>query len=280
MSQLSGEDMSGREILKLIAFVLFAEACALFVRSWLQVTLERQGIATWPARNLSYLVIPPILLVLLFPVWRDRLPALRAAFRWQGLTLRIALIAVALGIAARLAAVGGMIGFAGFGWTYDPAAVAPTVISFSCPSIALVALHLLVSALLTPLIEEIINRGWFAQWLARYGDTAAIVGSAMLFAIFHVPQTMIAALVFGLFLGKLFLDTRCLWGPIVAHAVYNSFIVLDWYCLRIVWAPAEISPTTQAIGSLGFALVLVALAFCALVVSKKATGTYPGDPLA
>ncbi|NNL55909.1 MAG: CPBP family intramembrane metalloprotease [Woeseia sp.] len=278
MSQLSGEDMSVREILKLIAFVLFAEACALFVRSWLQVTLERQGVASWPATNLSYLTIVPFLLVLLFPVWRDRLPALRAAFRRQGLTLRIALIAVALGIAARLAALGGLIGATGFGWAYDPAAVAPTVISFSCPSIALVGLHVMVSVVLTPLIEEIINRGWFAEWLTRYGDTAAIVGSAILFAAFHVPQTMIAALVFGLFLGKLFLNTRCLWGPIIAHAVYNGFIVLDWYCLSIVWAPAEITPKTQAIGGLSFALVLVALAFCALVVSKKVTGTHPGDP--
>lgn len=277
MSEQSTSPGSNREVCILLAVVTLAEICALSFRSWIELSLRDAGLYLWTAKNLSYLIVPPILLLLLYPVWAPRLAALKRLFSRAHLTVRIICLALALGLAARLATLGYLVARAGFGLTFGPLIGTPTYLAFTCGPLSLIAIHLVSMSILAPVTEEIINRGWYAQWLRRYGQCAAISGSAALFALLHHPQAIITAFVFGLFLARLYFGTGALWGPVIAHATFNSLIVIDWYCLRVVWVPAEVTPDSLAFGALGAALALVSLGCCLLLVTQKVTRPEPGD---
>jgi len=276
----NSDPTSTGELCVLLAVVTLAEICALSIRSWIEILLRDSGMYLWTAKNLSYLVVPPILLVLLFPVWRPRVAPLKSLFRRADLTVRIACLAVAPGVAARLATLGYLVARTGFGFTFGPLVGTPTRIAFACGPLSLIAVHAVSMGILAPLTEEIVYRGWCAQWLRRYGRSAAIGASALLFAVLHHPQAMLSAFVFALFLARLYFGTASLWGPVIAHATFNSLIILDWYCLRVIWVPGEATANTLAVGALGIALTLTSLGCCLLLVTRRVTRHVPGDPVA
>lgn len=93
----------------------------------------------------------------------------------------------------------------------------------------LVAFRIAGAALVVPLMEELFWRSFLQRWIqqtdflalnpARIGVKALLIASA-LFAIEHVQW--LAGLVAGLAYGWLYIRTRTLWAPIVAHAVTNG----------------------------------------------------------
>lgn len=272
-----GEAKPRRELFRLVALVLVAQVCALFFRSWIQITLVRNGVDVALAKNFSYLALPPMLLLLLYPIWITRSTELAANFRYKDLTLRIICIGIALGIALRLGIWGLLLARAGLGLHSYAADDTSLLIWFACPSLAVAGLHVLVASILTPVTEEIINRGMLASWLSRYGMASAILTSAFLFAIFHHPQGIIAAFIFGIYVGKLFLTSGSLWGPLIAHSVFNALILLDWYCLHVIWEPAELTPPIILSGVVGVFLAISAYAAASFLVSNNVTGRRPGD---
>lgn len=80
----------------------------------------------------------------------------------------------------------------------------------------------------TPVLEELLFRGLILNgFLKRYKPGYAILFSALLFALFHLnPWQMISSFVFGLFLAWLFVKTRSLLFPILAHIISNSLVVI------------------------------------------------------
>ncbi len=77
-------------------------------------------------------------------------------------------------------------------------------------------------SLLTPLGEEFLFRGVVASALLRYGALAGVVGSALIFAIFHgINPVFPAALVVGLVAGEIFRRSGSVWPAVVVHAVVN-----------------------------------------------------------
>jgi membrane protease YdiL (CAAX protease family) len=86
-----------------------------------------------------------------------------------------------------------------------------------------------------PIVEELFFRGLVLRALERrFGETLAIVGSALLFGLAH-PQplpakalalVMISLAVFGTLLGWLAAKSGRLGSAIVAHAVFNAWTVL------------------------------------------------------
>ncbi len=75
---------------------------------------------------------------------------------------------------------------------------------------------------LTPLGEEFVFRGVVASALLRYGAFVGVVGSALIFAIFHgVNVVFPAALVVGLVAGEIFRRSGSVWPAFVVHAVVN-----------------------------------------------------------
>lgn len=81
-----------------------------------------------------------------------------------------------------------------------------------------------VVVLLGPLAEEVFFRGFvFAGLIQRLGVSRALVGSSLVFALFHVdPRVMIPIFVTGLLLAWLYHKTGSLWGPFVGHAAQNA----------------------------------------------------------
>ena len=90
-------------------------------------------------------------------------------------------------------------------------------------------LSLFVFAVLPGICEEILFRGFVLRGLLkRFSAPAAIVGTAVLFGVFHfdmyrlLPTTML-----GLVLGFLAWRTGCLWPAILVHIANNALAVLS-----------------------------------------------------
>ena len=84
-------------------------------------------------------------------------------------------------------------------------------------------LNFLVIGLWGPFTEEVFFRGFVLQaLLARWPTAWAAAASAALFAITHVdPAVLLPIFVTGLLLAWLFIRTRSIWPPVVAHAAQN-----------------------------------------------------------
>jgi hypothetical protein len=76
-----------------------------------------------------------------------------------------------------------------------------------------------------PVIEEIFFRGFLLnRWWRKYGIGKAIFFSSMAFAVLHVD--IIGGMVFGIVLSIIYVKTKSLIGPIVAHVSNNAIAVL------------------------------------------------------
>lgn len=82
---------------------------------------------------------------------------------------------------------------------------------------------LIVAGICGPICEEIFFRGFvFAGLLRRFNKAGATIGSAGLFALFHVdPATYIPVFIFGIVLAWLYQQTRSIWPCIVVHGLHN-----------------------------------------------------------
>ncbi len=98
-------------------------------------------------------------------------------------------------------------------------------------NIPLVAMRLAGAVLVVPLMEEIFWRSFLMRWLDRADflelspervSLKALFLSSLLFASEHT--FWFAGLVAGLAYGWLYLRTRNLWPPLIAHAVTNALL--------------------------------------------------------
>lgn len=85
---------------------------------------------------------------------------------------------------------------------------------------------LIKSALLAPLCEEFFFRGYLLGVLVPYGRRAAVLATALLFALMHMGQGMLPCALLGVLLGALTLRTGSLLAPVLVHGCYNLTIVM------------------------------------------------------
>ena len=130
---------------------------------------------------------------------------------------------------------------------------------FACPPLPMLLLGLLVTVVLIPPGEEIINRGLIFGQIARRNRSRAVITSAALFAILHNPEGMAAAFAIGILLAIQTFQTGSILPSIVTHATYNFLRVVDWYCMHAVWNPEIRTNTSTAVGA--GSMVVGALAF-------------------
>ncbi|AMM20157.1 hypothetical protein AX769_08245 [Frondihabitans sp. PAMC 28766] len=101
--------------------------------------------------------------------------------------------------------------------TYDTAAQGGTI--------ALI-LSTLFLGVLTPIGEEILFRGVVANVLLRWGWIAGVLGSTIIFAVFHgltgFNIAMITAFVEGFIAAELFRRTGSIWPGVIVHIVNNA----------------------------------------------------------
>ncbi|MDA8127829.1 MAG: CAAX prenyl protease-related protein [Betaproteobacteria bacterium] len=169
----------------------------------------------------------------LYPV-KAGLVALALAVLWRhytelrsyGLPLKHLLLALGVGVVVLLLwvsldAAWMIMGDAGKG--YNPTDSAGRI------DWLLVAFRVAGAALVVPIMEELFWRSFMQRWVqraeflaldpSRIGLKALLVASA-LFAVEH--SQWLAGLVAGLAYGWLYIRTRNLWAPVIAHGVTNG----------------------------------------------------------
>lgn len=261
-----------------IPVVLLFQTCALFARSFTYLQFQEGGMEHLFAKDLSWLLVPTILGFLMTPILQKSWRILKTQFLFRDLTIRLVIVSVTLGIALRLAQWGGLIANASFQIftrASENSIVGP-VIGFECPSSGTLALTILVSTILTPLLEETINRGYILQSLLPRGRWIAIAGSAILFGIFHRPTVIVPAMIIGIFFALQYLNTRTLWASVITHSTYNALVILDWECAQVIWNPVGVTSVSKAIGILSIVVVLLALLLALLLTQRNLYMARPG----
>jgi uncharacterized protein len=98
----------------------------------------------------------------------------------------------------------------------------PTPSSFPLLNRVLDALTLVLFA---PIVEEVIFRGIFLnRWTTRWNIRAAVMLSSFFFAILHAG--LVSAFIFGLCMSLLYLKSRTLFIPILAHFLNNMIALV------------------------------------------------------
>lgn len=76
--------------------------------------------------------------------------------------------------------------------------------------------------LLTPFGEELVFRGILTNALLRYGPVVGVVGSSLIFGLFHGINIILpAAIIAGLFAGEVFRRSGSIWPAVIVHVVFN-----------------------------------------------------------
>lgn len=97
--------------------------------------------------------------------------------------------------------------------------------TYSLEAILVNGLSILNTALLVPIVEEIVIRGFILhRWCEKYGETKGIVFSSILFGILH--SDILGTFVGAVIVSVLCLRTKSLVGPILIHIGNNSVIML------------------------------------------------------
>ena len=255
-----------------IAALLLFQIAALFARSFLQVILTDAGYDSEVARNLSYLVVPIIEVALMWPIAMQNRQALRTLLRvprhWFGMIV----MAMLLGLAARLCGWSILISATSFGWFgfSSPGQGDGPMFWIDCPAPSALILSVLVTAALIPLGEELINRGLILGTLIKNNRSRAVVVSAGLFAVLHVPAGIPAAFCIGILLAIQTCRYQSLVPSIITHATYNLLRILDWFCLHGIWNPEQMTDNTRNIGIAS--LIVAALSLTIAVWLSACTG--------
>ncbi len=258
---------------KTIVAILVATVAALVARSWLQLRLLGENMAPQAAADLSFLMVPFVLAVLLFPLWRRERAYLLARFRTADLNLKLVITAILIGVLLRLLWWGQLVFGISFGLhaSTDSASVVGPTFSFQCPSPALMALSILVISVLTPVIEEVVHRGYILTALRKRGMLAAIVVSAMVFAVFHNLTSMPFAFFGGIIFGIQYWKSGSLWPSLITHSTVNTLVILDWRCLKGQWNPVRDEFPLLLPGALAAIVIVVCGAALITLLRRMAT---------
>ncbi len=255
--------------------VLVATTAALVARSWLQIQLIEDGMLPLVAEDLSYLVVPPILVLLLFPLWQNEQRFLKSQFRHKDLTWELALTAITIGVLIRLLWWSQLIARVSFGVnkSSDLEAIVGPTISFQCDSPGIVILGFIVMAILVPLVEEITHRGYVQTAFRHRGFLISVVTSTVIFVILHRFSSWPFVFLGGLILGTQYWLSNSLWASLITHATVNGLIQVDWRCMNTKWNPQSESIPLFLPGVISIAVAVLCVICLALLLRKIATGT-------
>jgi len=270
MTQPPALRVPAHAIVAIILILVFA----FFVRSWLQLELRAQGFEISHARDLSYLMASPALILMLLPIIRDHKVFVLQLLNRSHLTVRVVLSAVALGVLMRIVFWSQLLARISFGLVHsdNPDVVADPTFYFACPPPQVIGLGFLVMAVLVPVVEEILHRGILQSAFVHKEQTIAVFVSAAIFTLFHPPASYAFVFVMGIVLGLQFWNTQTLWTTMITHATYNGLVQLDWRCLRGSWNPsAEKLPVLQP-GVWSIAVLIVSLLLITWLLSERKAG--------
>jgi len=267
-------DRASPEIRVSITVVMLFQVSALIIRSFVQVQMVEAGFDTVSAKHLSALVGFVVLSVLMWPIMIKVWSVIREQFRRPASWTRMFLASVTLGVVLWLGQMLALLGYSTVQWEDEQhfSQLTSPIYIFACDNPMILVLAFPVMSLLTPVVEEVINRGLILQTLLRRGRTVAIMASAFLFAVLHRFETIPFALVFGIFTATQMLHYRTLWAVTITHGTANLLIETSRNCVDGFWLPGEI---TWGIGSPA-SMIALSLAACTIIAWWLATRVKAG----
>jgi len=248
-----------------IVVIMLFQVAALFSRQYLNRELVGSGYDATVAKHLSYLVVPIISLVLMWPIVSENKEPLRLLLHRPKSWTKMIVAAIGVGFALRIVWWSCVFSLTSFGLleTARPGQAIDLSYYFACPPINVLILTVIVMSIFTPLTEEIISRGLILGAMSLRDPRLAVAISAALFAVLHQPSAIPSAFVFGVFAAVQLLHHRNLWAPIISHGTYNLLITLDWECLHAIWLPEK--PAASAV-LFGIGILLVGLTSAAVAI--------------
>lgn len=134
------------------------------------------------------------------------------------------------------------------------------------PSGVFGAALIILSSVVTPaLVEEFAMRGAVMGSMRKFGESFAIIGSAVLFAAMHRNFVQIPfAFIVGLGLGYATIKSGSIFAGITIHFINNLYA----YVLNTIMGLFDFVLLQSAVGALGFALLMSCL-FVGLLLMKK-----------
>ena len=246
------------------ALLMLFLTAALFIRSFVQIRMVGSGYDPAVAKHVSALVGFAVLSFLMWPVLTRVWSIVRALFRQPASWLRMLLAAFALGIAVWLCQMLAMLAYNAYEWIGKGAYSQPTwpEYHFACGNTMILFLAIPVMAIATPVVEEIIHRGLILHSLLPRGKFLAVTVSAGAFAIFHRPETIPLAFIFGLIAALQMLHYQTLWAVVITHGTVNLMTVISNTCIGGTWQPGKVTwgPTSPTL------YIVLASGVCAVVI--------------
>lgn len=253
-----------------IAVVVLFQTCAYIFHAYAQTRLQENDELSAIAYYLGWLVVPVTLGILMASILKQNWGTIRSLLHIRHLSIRLVLASVAMGVSLRLAIWGGLIGNAGLQiLTFSgPESTIGPLLFFDCPSSSTLALMVLVSVIMIPLLEEVLNRGFILHALLKRGRWPAILVSSILFGIYHAPHMIGPAIIFGIFFAVQHLNAQTLWASVISHMTFNAMAIVDVDCLSGAWNPTEVTTVSAVVGILAIALMVMSLLVAAALTKK------------
>jgi membrane protease YdiL (CAAX protease family) len=123
---------------------------------------------------------------------------------------------------------------------------------------AVLLLNILIIAVLPALGEEMIFRGLLLPIIRRWTNSKhlAVWISAFLFSAFHLQfYGFLPRLVLGALLGYLFIWTKSLWAPVLAHFVNNALALVLIFMITKGYIEEDVDSFEQTLGDWIWVLV-------------------------
>lgn len=230
-----------------------------------------QGTMDWPIQPLVQVVYSVAMFLVPTVVWyyyravRERRPIEMGSAPWSFFAWAVALPLVSLSCVDALNTLNLYLPVAEWCWTLEERVNAQVQSMLYVDSFSHLFMNIFVGALCPAVCEEFFFRGAlqrvFREMLGR--RHAAVWITALVFSLVHFQLlSSFARILLGAVLGYLYLYTRTIWIPVVAHFV-NNLIVVIWYYVAAVyqWPLSDFTPGMHtnwflAVCSLG-ALVLI-----------------------
>lgn len=262
--------LTSRDVVATLLVVLFV----LFLGAWIRIRLMAAGYEYDYARDLVGVFEFILLAAMLWPVIKKNLPYLTELFAPRGLTVRLVVTAIAIGVLARIVWWSQLFVRVSFGIQQNQnlSALTGPDVSFGCPPLQVILLGIFVAVLLIPISEELVYRGLFQSFLFKYGAAVSVAGSAVVFTLSHRPDSYAFVFLMGLMFGVLFWNLRNLWVPIIAHGTYDGLIQLDWRCTRGIWNPSPADLPLILPGIASTVVLILATAGILFLISKRWIG--------